>query len=96
MNSTQPNGTTSTTISQSPSNLSAKIESTPRLTERDDPKTPVQRLLESEHIAKQTKVFLSHRFKQLDPFQLQKQMAVKIKHIIKNVIKFNEKNLNQN
>ena len=43
----------------------------------DDPKTPVQRLLESEHISKQTKVFLSQRFKQLDPFQLQKQMAVK-------------------
>ena len=25
----------------------------------DDPKTPVQRLLESEHISKQTKLFLS-------------------------------------
>jgi len=61
----------------------------------DDPKTPVQRLLESEHISKQTKVFLSQRFKQLDPFQLQEQMAVKIKHIIKNVIKYNEKNLIQ-
>ncbi len=62
----------------------------------DDPKTPVQRLLESEHISKQTKVFLSQKFKQLDPFQLQEQMAVKIKHIIKNVIKYNEKNLIQN
>lgn len=62
----------------------------------DDPKTPVQRLLESEHISKQTKVFLSQKFKKLDPFQLQEQMAVKIKHIIKNVIKYNEKNLNQN
>jgi hypothetical protein len=62
----------------------------------DDPKTPVQRLLESEHISKQTKVFLSQKFKQLDPFQLQEQMAVKIKHIIKNVIKYNEKSLNQN
>ncbi len=61
----------------------------------DDPKTPVQRLLESEHISKQTKVFLSQKFKKLDPFQLQEQMAVKIKHIIKNVIKYNEKNLNQ-
>ena len=61
----------------------------------DDPKTPVQRLLESEHISKQTKVFLSQKFKQLDPFQLQEQMAVKIKHIIKNVSTYNEKNLNQ-
>jgi len=60
----------------------------------DDPKTPVQRLLESEHISQQTKVFLSQKFKQLDPFQLQEQMAAKIKHIIKNVIKYNEKNLN--
>ena len=61
----------------------------------DDPKTPVQRLIESEHISKQTKVFLSQKSKQLDPFLLQEQMAVKIKHIIKNVIKYNEKNLNQ-
>ena len=61
----------------------------------DDPKTPVQRLLESEHISNQTKVFLSQKFQKLDPFQLQKQMAAKIKHIIKNVIKYNEKNLIQ-
>lgn len=61
----------------------------------DDPKTPVQRLLESEHIPQQTKVFLSQKFQQLDPFQLQEQMACKIKRIIKNVIKYNEQNLNQ-
>ena len=61
----------------------------------DDPKTPVQRLLESEHISNQTKVFLSQKFQQLDPFQLQEQMACKIKRIIKNVSKYNEKNLNQ-
>lgn len=61
----------------------------------DIPKTPVQRLLESEHISKQTKVFLSQKFSQLDPFQLQEQLDSKIKHIIKNVNKINEKNLNQ-
>jgi len=61
----------------------------------DDPKTPVQRLLESKHISKQTKVLLSQRFQQLDPFQLQEQMAYKIKRIIKNVNKYNQKNLIQ-
>jgi len=41
------------------------------------------------------KCFLSQKFQQLDPFHLQKQLASKIKYIIKNVKKYNEKNLNQ-
>jgi len=53
----------------------------------DKPKTPVQRLLESEHISQQTKDLLTQEFEQLNPFQLQKQMNRKIKQILKTVNK---------
>jgi len=49
----------------------------------DKPKTPLQRLLESEHIDQQVKINLKNQFDQLNPFQLQKQMKRKIDAIIK-------------
>lgn len=51
----------------------------------DQPKTPYQRLLKSEHISQQTKHLLTQEFEQLNPFQLQKQMNRKIKQILKTV-----------
>jgi hypothetical protein len=51
----------------------------------DKPKTPLQRLLESQHIDQQVKINLKNLFDQLDPFQLQKQMKRKIDAIIKMV-----------
>ncbi len=55
----------------------------------DKPKTPVQRLLESQHISLNDKQTLEHTFKQLNPFKLQQQMLVKIKKILKDVTHFN-------
>ena len=55
----------------------------------DKPKTPVQRLIESQHISLNDKQTLEHTFKQLNPFKLQQQMLVKIKKIIKDVTHFN-------
>jgi len=49
----------------------------------DKPKTPFQRILESEHVSEEIKSKLRKQFKNLDPFQLQKQMSIKIKKIIK-------------
>lgn len=51
----------------------------------DKPKTPVQRLLDSEHLSQQTKELLSRQLALLNPFQLQKQMNLKIKKILKTV-----------
>ena len=48
----------------------------------DKPKTPFQRILESEHVSEKIKSKLRKQFKNLDPFQLQKQMSTKIKKII--------------
>lgn len=48
----------------------------------DKPKTPVQRLLESENISDETKTLLSHKAESLNPFQLQKQMIKKIKKLL--------------
>lgn len=48
----------------------------------DKPKTPLQRVLESEHIPDSTKQQLLKEFNGLNPFVLQKQMALKIKNIM--------------
>jgi hypothetical protein len=48
----------------------------------DKPKTPFQRLLESEYIPIETKKKLQAQFKNLNPFELQKQMSLKIKAIL--------------
>ncbi len=55
----------------------------------DKPKTPLQRLLESQHISTNDKQTIEHKFKQLNPFKLQQQMSFKIKKIIKDVTHFN-------
>ena len=60
----------------------------------DDPKTPLQRLIDSEHISEQTKAALSRKFEELNPFHLENQMTRKIKNIIKFVNK-NEPKENQ-
>jgi hypothetical protein len=49
----------------------------------DQPKTPLQRVLESEEIDQKTKTMLTRQFEKSNPFDLQKRMAVKIKAIIK-------------
>ena len=51
----------------------------------DKPKTPVQRLIESEHISKEQKQHLTNAFEQIDPFGIQKRMYAKIKTILKEV-----------
>jgi hypothetical protein len=48
----------------------------------DKPKTPVQRLMESENISTETKKRLSKKAEQLNPFHLQKQMYRKIKKLL--------------
>jgi hypothetical protein len=48
----------------------------------DDPRTPYQRVLESAHIAKETKRRLKRQFETLDPFHLQEIMQQKIKAIL--------------
>ena len=59
----------------------------------DKPKTPFQRILESEHIEDEVKLKLKKIFDQLNPFDLQKEMSIKIKNIINlvNTPKINEK-----
>ena len=49
----------------------------------DQPKTPFQRVLESESVPKKVKTDLIKRSKQLNPFSLQKAIAEKIKMILK-------------
>lgn len=48
----------------------------------DIPKTPYQRVMESEHVNNKIKRDLMKQYKNLDPFQLQKIMSQKIKNII--------------
>ena len=59
----------------------------------DKPKTPLERLIESEHISKKTKDQLLQLKSQSNPFHLQKRMSRKIKNLIKNV---NQNNQNKN
>lgn len=49
----------------------------------DDPKTPYQRLLESEHISEQDKVVMRARFQQLNPFKLKKELESRLKWFFK-------------
>jgi len=49
----------------------------------DDPKTPYQRLLESDHIDAQIKLKLIEQFKKLNPFELREGIEVKLKNIFK-------------
>ncbi len=49
----------------------------------DPPKTPLQRVLDSDDIAKETKKSLQKQFESLNPFELQPKMANKIKLISK-------------
>ena len=63
----------------------------------DKPKTPFQRVLESEHVSDQVKMKLKNQFENLDPFKIQKQMSTKIKNILNIVNKIeNHENLNMN
>ena len=48
----------------------------------DKPKTPFQRILESENVSNKTKKQLQQYFKNLNPFDIQKRMTTKIKAII--------------
>jgi hypothetical protein len=45
------------------------------------PKTPYQRLIESDFIDKRTKIFLKERFESLNPFELKKRIEAKLKKI---------------
>jgi hypothetical protein len=45
------------------------------------PKTPYQRLMESEHIDKKTKEKLKHQFESLNPFELKRNIEIKLKKI---------------
>jgi len=51
----------------------------------DKPKTPFQRILESENVSNKTKKRLQHYFQNLNPFDIQKRMTTKIKTIIHEV-----------
>jgi len=51
----------------------------------DKPKTPVQRLIESEYISKEQKQQLKTTLQQLNPFEIQKRMFIKIKTILREV-----------
>ena len=50
----------------------------------DKPKTPYQRILESEHITRSTKQKLTNIYKTLNPFELKKAIMKKIDFITKN------------
>jgi hypothetical protein len=60
----------------------------------DNPKTPFQRVLESEYIPVKTKKRLQAQFVGFNPFELQKQMSIKIKTILNivNQPRLSEKN----
>jgi hypothetical protein len=47
----------------------------------DKPKTPYQRLMESEHIDKKTKQDLTNIFKKLNSYKLQMRIRLKIRKI---------------
>ena len=49
----------------------------------DKPKTPYQRVMESTHIARKTKIRLTAQFRSLNPFVLREAMEIKLKKIFK-------------
>jgi len=51
----------------------------------DYPKTPFQRIQDSPYIDQETKALLKKQFDELNPFELQKKLASKIKKILRNV-----------
>ena len=51
----------------------------------DTPKTPFQRILESEYISEEMETKLEKKLKTLNPFKLQTQMKRKITAILKEV-----------
>jgi hypothetical protein len=53
----------------------------------DQPKTPVQRLLESPALSSTTQEILQQKLAQLNPFVLQKKLSTKIKNISKSINK---------
>lgn len=53
----------------------------------DKPKTPFQRLIESQHLDNKTKLLLLHYFNTLNPFKLHQQIVNKIKKIHKTLNK---------
>ena len=65
--------------------ISKKREGSKIIKVYDKPKTPVQRLLESENISTETKRRLSEKAETLNPFKLQKQMSLKIKKLSSDV-----------
>lgn len=62
----------------------------------DIPKTPFHRIMESPHIREEVKTKLQTRFLNLNPFQLQKAMAEKIKNIINHAEDFENPELLRN
>jgi hypothetical protein len=51
----------------------------------DNPKTPFERIIESDYIDQKIKSILKNQFESLNPFELQKNMKIKINHILNNV-----------
>ena len=49
----------------------------------DKPKTPYQRLMDSQHVSAKTKELLKKQFEALNPFELRATMETKIKKILK-------------
>ena len=49
----------------------------------DDPKTPYQRLMESNHVTDAEKILMQNRFQRLNPFELKKEMEKKLKWFFK-------------
>ena len=47
----------------------------------EKPKTPYQRLLDSEHISQETKNKLTQTYQSLNPFKLKKMIESKLKNI---------------
>ncbi|MFQ6608108.1 MAG: hypothetical protein ACE5EE_06170 [Fidelibacterota bacterium] len=66
------------------SKLVLKQRSGSKLIKRyDNPKTPYQRVIESQEVSDKTKRELNRVFKSLDPFRLQKQIKEKVVRILK-------------
>jgi hypothetical protein len=57
-------------------------EGSKTIKEHDKPKTPLQRLLESEHVSDETKKRLNEHMKAVNPFVLRDKMFKKIKDIL--------------
>ena len=57
----------------------------------NSPKTPYQRLLESDQITTEIKEQLTKQFESLNPFELQKRMEMKIKRFLKKTTPLNAK-----